>query len=172
MKTKPAPRLFAASCLLLLLCTVVSACKPRHDHAHRPGDTHEHAGHVHTAPHGGTIVELGEEMFHLELVHDAVAGTLTAYVLDGHLENFIRITQGSFALSVTLNGRTEEAVFQAIANPATGETVGDTSQFEARAPWLKTEGLRFEGRVRALTIRGRTFNDASVRFPEGHAHAH
>src|SRR5262245_66348008 len=36
----------------------------------------------HKAPHGGEILELGEEAAHLELLHDAAAGKLTVYVLD------------------------------------------------------------------------------------------
>ena len=40
-------------------------------------------------------MELGEHAYNLELVRDAEAGKLVAYVLDGHAENFIRIAAPS-----------------------------------------------------------------------------
>src|ERR1022692_4220466 len=51
------------------------------------GQPHKHEHHP---PHGGTPVVLGDEAYHIELVLDASAGTLQAFVLDGELENFIR----------------------------------------------------------------------------------
>jgi hypothetical protein len=44
------------------------------------------AVHEHTAPHGGSLVEFGEEFAHIELVLDSATGVLTAYVLDGEAE--------------------------------------------------------------------------------------
>ena len=34
-----------------------------------------HSGHLHTAPHGGSLVILGETFAHLELLLDSEAGT-------------------------------------------------------------------------------------------------
>jgi hypothetical protein len=48
-------------------------------------------------------------------------------------------------------------MLQAVANPATGETVGNTSQFEATAPWLKDAGA-ITGELIRLEIRGATFS--------------
>ncbi|MBK7495896.1 MAG: hypothetical protein IPI28_11060 [Candidatus Omnitrophica bacterium] len=54
-----------------------------HDHNHA-SDSHDHNhDHHHAAPHGGTMVALGDHMAHLELVLDSQNGTLTAYILDG-----------------------------------------------------------------------------------------
>src|ERR1035438_8875229 len=58
-----------------------------------PGHPHKHEHHP---PHGGTPVVLGDEAYHIELVLDASAGTLQAFVLDGELENFIRSAAPSF----------------------------------------------------------------------------
>ena len=96
------------------------------------------SAHVHHAPHGGLLVELGEHAYNLELVRDPAAGRLTAYVLDAHAENFIRLKAPSFDAVVTIAREPHPVAFKAIANPATGETVGDTAQFEAEADWLKT----------------------------------
>jgi hypothetical protein len=40
------------------------------------------ATHEHKAPHGGLLVEVGEEFAYIELVLDRTSGTLTAYMLD------------------------------------------------------------------------------------------
>jgi hypothetical protein len=57
-------------------------------------------GHEHHAPHDGTLVELGEEFAHLELVLNAQTGTLTVYVLDGEAEQSVRIAQPEIELTV------------------------------------------------------------------------
>lgn len=46
-----------------------------------PAKTPAAAAHEeHRAPHGGAILELGEEEAHVEVVHDPKAGVLTLYV--------------------------------------------------------------------------------------------
>src|SRR5690606_22133283 len=127
-----------------------------HDHDHAGHDHHDHGhGHMHVAPHGGTVVMLGDEAFHLEFVRDAAEGTLTAWVLDAHLENFIRIPATEIPLIAVVEGTPQALALAAVANPATGESVGDTSEFRAQAEWLKTADL-FETIVPAITVRGAT----------------
>ena len=118
-------------------------------------------GHVHRAPHGGTLVEVGQHAYNIELVHDAAAGKLTAYVLDGHAENFIRITSPAIELVAFTGGEKRALTLRAVANPATGETVGDTSQFEAQADWLKSTG-EFPGEFPAIDIRGTKFQNVAL----------
>lgn len=130
-----------------------------HDH----GDGHKHE---HRAPHGGTAIVLGNEVFHLELVRSADAGLLTCYVLDGHMESFIRIPAPRLGLETTVSNRTQTLELLPVANAATGEKAGDTSQFEGRAEWLKSTA-RFTGNIPTLTIRGATFTNVTFRFPEG-----
>ncbi|MFI5357917.1 MAG: hypothetical protein ACHQ4G_11345 [Opitutales bacterium] len=124
------------------------------------------ARHEHHPPHGGTPVVLGDEVYHVELVLDAAAGKLQAYVFDGELENFIRSSVPSFEIDAIVDGQPKTLVFQAVANPATGETVGDTSLFETQAEWLKTTRT-FEGTLRSITIRGTTYAGVEFNFPRG-----
>jgi len=122
--------------------------------------------HEHKPPHGGTPVVLGEEVYHVELVADAAAGKLQAFVFDGELENFIRSSVPSFEVTATVDGTLRTLVFTAVPNPATGETVGDTSLFEASADWLKTT-KEFDATLKSITIRGTTFADVKFNFPKG-----
>lgn len=118
-------------------------------------------GHVHRAPHGGTLVEVGEHTYNLELVRDSEAGKLTAYVLDGHAENFIRISAPVIEVVAITGGQKRPLSLRAVANSATGETVGDTSQFEAAADWLKNTG-DFPGTIPSLEIRGTRFDNIAL----------
>jgi len=125
----------------------------------------ETADHAHEAPHGGVLVELGEEFGHVELVLDGAAGTITAYVLDGEGEQAVRLAQESITLLVkepaSLSGRPFDLA--ARANVLTGETVGDTSQFVLANDAFK--GLAaFQGTFVHVAYKGQDFRDVPVTY--------
>jgi hypothetical protein len=124
------------------------------------------AKHEHHPPHGGTPVVLGSELYHLELVRDAAAGRLSAYVLDGEMEDFVRVAEPALVITATVNGQPRRLVPDAVANPATGETVGSTSLFETRADWLKTTN-EFDAVLARIEVRGTTFIGVAFNFPKG-----
>lgn len=127
------------------------------------------AKHEHHPPHGGTPVVLGEEAAHVELVLDAAGGRLQAYVLDGELENFIRIPDASLTIVATVDGAERMLTLMPVPNGATGETAGDTSLFETQADWLKTTP-KFPAKLTAITVRGTAYRDVAFAFPEGNDH--
>lgn len=154
--------------IAVLLLSGLAACSKQapvaaesHDHDH----DHKHQ-HEHHAPHGGTVVVLGKEAYHLELVRDAATGTLTAYVLDGEMEKFIRIPAPTIEITATVAGSARSLVLSAAASAMTGETAGDTSQFTAQAEWLK-DTAAFSAVIPALEIRGEKFTAVAFKFPEG-----
>jgi hypothetical protein len=116
-------------------------------------------------PHGGTAIAFGDD-YRVELVRDAAAGTLTAYVLDDDMEEFIRCPAPAITLVARLGGEEHTVVLAAVANAATGETVGNTSCFEGRADWVRTAD-HFAGTLRGLAIRGTPFADVAFPFPQG-----
>ncbi len=121
------------------------------------------AGHAHAAPHGGVLVELGDHVGFLEVVLDADAGSLTAYVLDGGAEQAVRIAQPSisFTFEMPQTVANQTVVLAAKANALTGETVGDTSEFVVINPALKGQ-TTFAARVGVVTVKGQTFKDLIV----------
>jgi hypothetical protein len=143
---------------LLAGCGVRAPSVPPSDVAHL---------HKDVPPHGGTAVALGED-YKMELLLDAPAGKLDAYVFDGEFENFVRIATESFEVTARLPGHEEALAFKAVPNTATGETVGDTSMFETRADWLKTQSS-FDGVLKQVTVRGNTFSNVVFNFPNGNA---
>lgn len=137
----------------------------KNENAAAPGAAPTHK-HEHHPPHGGAPVELGEEEYHVELVRDANAGKLQAFVLDGELENFVRIASPSVEVDAQVAGHPETLVLVAVANTATGEKVGDSSLFEAQADWLKTTP-EFDGVLKEITVREKTYTNISFNFPKG-----
>ena len=122
--------------------------------------------HQDQPPHGGTPIVLGDEQFHVELVRDPASGTLRAYILDGEMEDFVRISAKAFDILVDRDGRKETLAFRPVADLATGETVGDTSLFEARADWIKGTD-HFKGVIVNLPIQDQVFRAVAFAFPEG-----
>lgn len=137
----------------VVLCALLSACAKKTDATGKNGE------HAHTAPHGGTLVELGEHAYNVELLRDRAAGKLTAWVLGSHAENFVRIKSPTIELVAMPNGQYTPLSLRAVAAPATGETVGDSSQFEAQADWLKTAD-EFAGII-TVEIKGTKFEKVS-----------
>jgi hypothetical protein len=124
-------------------------------------------GHEHRAPHGGTLIAFGNEFAHVELVLNAEAGELRAYVLDGEAERGVAVQQTLLVIDVAPGrGDPFRVRLVPVENVLTGEIIGNTSEFAGRSEHLV--GLeRFEGRVRRLDVKGQSFRDASFRFPEG-----
>lgn len=89
-----------------------------------------------TAPHGGILLEMGEEQGHLELIHDPKSGKLSIYVLDGKARNSVMIKD---APKVELKTASEA---KQIILKATDSKDGKASQFEASDDALKTPTLK------------------------------
>ncbi len=124
------------------------------------------AEHEHSAPHGGALVEFGEEFAHLEFVLDAATGKLTAYALDGEAEKPVRLKQGEIAVQIESPGNILNLKLTGVANALTGETAGDTSEFVAQSDQLK--GLaKFDAAIKAVSIKGKDFKNIAFNFPKG-----
>jgi len=145
----------AAALALVTLC-ILPACN-------RTPAAEKTEMHRDVPPHGGTPIALGDD-YRLELVRDADTGTLSGYVLDDEMEEFIRSPSPAIELDVEAGGQRRVLVLAAVANPATGETVGDSSLFQAQADWLKTAG-RCDGAVKSITVRGTMFTDIPFSLP-------
>jgi len=161
-------RLLAFSLALLL----AAACGDDHgDHDdHGDGDHAEHAddggGHEHEAPHGGTLVPLGEHFAHLEVKLDAETGRLDVWVLDEEADRTIRLEAAELRLAVDVPGGSVDVRLAAQPSELTGETVGDSARFAATVAELA--GVeRFEARLARVAVRGRTFEAVAFRYPEG-----
>lgn len=156
---------------LATLFLALAACSKPGSKSAAADDPHagrDHAAHKHEhiPPHGGTPVVLGEETYHLELVRDAATGKLSLYVMDGELENFVRINAPSIEIVATIAGKPTPLLLQPVPNSLTGEKPGDTSLFEVTADWLKTTA-NFDAILTNIEIRGTPFTAVAFNFPKG-----
>ena len=123
-----------------------------------------HATHVHVAPHGGQLVELGEHGsgFNLELVlHED--GFLQIYVLDAHVDNFVRISAGSIDIKITDSNGTEKTIScEPVADPITGETIGSTSLFTSKE--RIRDLIPFKGIIQNIEVMEFSYENIEVNF--------
>lgn len=147
--------------------------------------------HHHVAPHGGTLVALGDHFAHLELVLDPKDGKLTLYVLDGEAEKSLRIKQKEIEMKLFVPIAPDPqhsadpkrlhqfvARMKSVASPLTGEKEGDTSQFAETLDPLKN-AKTFDVEIVEIKVRGQNFKDLKFSFPKGnepgakdHGHDH
>ena len=64
--------------------------------------------HAHTGPHKGTLVELGDEEFHAEIVHDDEMGMVTVYLLGSDAKTAVATDAKDIAVNAKVS---KEIVF-------------------------------------------------------------
>jgi hypothetical protein len=149
------PLFLATGLLILAGCSKASA----------PAEAkHSPAAHAHQAPNGGTLVELGQHQFNLELLHDPVAGTLTVHVLNDHATGIVRLDALELPVVLRVEGAERRLLLRPVENRLSSETVGDSSVFSAQADWLRL-GAGLEGHFPAITIRGLRFEQVRFGLP-------
>lgn len=156
--------------VLAAVALLATACSKSDQAAQARDKKSAHSAHVHVAPHGGTLVEIGEHAYNVELLREAASGKLTAWILDAHADDFVRIKAPSLALDTTVAGTKKILTLAAVANPATDEKIGDTSQFEVQADWLKSAD-KFAGTF-TVEIRGTVYKDVAYALGTADGHAH
>ncbi len=128
------------------------------------------SNHEHVAPHGGTLVAFGDEFAHLEIVLDLATGQITAYALDGEADKSVQIAQENIVVEIEKPVRVS-LTLEAVDSALTGEKRGATSEFRGQGDGLKNLS-EFDGKITAITIRGRLFKDVEFNFPKGNESRH
>lgn len=72
----------------------------------------------------------------------------------------------SFEVLAKREGGETKLLFEAVANPVTGETVGDTSEFLAKADWLG-EAETFDAVLPEITVLGKVYRNVAFNYPKG-----
>ena len=140
-----------------------------HGHSQASGEDHDHA-HPSGTPHGGTPVQVGDHGFHLELVSDPIDGKMLTYVLDGHMEEYVKVPLTTFELVAKGGGQEQRLTFRPVTNAPSGSAT-NTSLFSALAPGVA--GLtNFDGTIPKITLDGKTFENVTFSYPKGSRHSH
>jgi hypothetical protein len=141
---------------VVLWAAVLPGCGP--DTSAKPPPVAE--AHDHTAPHGGALLELGEEEAHVEVLHDRKAATLTVWVYGKSLSAPVAVE----APTIQLASKEGPKELKGVALDAKPGVTAATS-WKYTDPALDADPL--EGRIR-VTVDGKAHQ--SPLEPEGHAH--
>ncbi len=86
----------------------------------------EHA-HPTEGPHGGGLVELGNEEYHAEIIHDEATHTVTVYLLDSAAKKLVPIYATQILVNLSHDGKAEQ--FALKATPQSSDPTGKSSRF-------------------------------------------
>jgi len=127
---------------------------------------HAHA-HPAEGPHHGTLIELGREDYHAELVHDQKADTVTIYILDAAATAAVPIATAPLTLNVRAGGTAQQ--FPLAAKPQSTDPVGTSSAFTTGDKRVG-QALHAKGATGHLNVEiaGKRY----VGRVGGHSHAH
>ena len=122
-------------------------------------DGHDHDHATIKASHGGRIIEVGDEVAHLEWVHDPKTGKATIYVMDGKGKTL------GLADAIRLNlPATKKTEKTQVVTRALNLKEGKASTFDAENAALKNEHL--EGKI-SIKIKDKKY---SANIPHDHDH--
>jgi hypothetical protein len=94
----------------------------------------------HVAPHKGALVEWGEEEYHLEVLTDAKAGTVTVYVYGGDADLKANKTRPIDAKSLVMTVKADKAVTLKLEPaPLKGDPPGTSSVYQAKNAVFATD---------------------------------
>ena len=118
--------LFAALCAASMAVQAFGAppaTKPG-DKPAAKADAHEHAE---VGPHKGALIELGEEEYHAEFVLDEKTHTVSIYLMDGAVKNYVAIPAKEITVTLKHDGKPES--FKLKAKPQKTDPAGMSSMF-------------------------------------------
>lgn len=131
-------------------------------HADASQDAHGHPDH---GPHDGELIELGNEAFHAEVVHDEAE--VAIYVLDSSATKAEAIEAGSLTLSLKHDGQVKQ--FDLAASADSDDPPGKASRFISSdatlRDWLNHEA---EGAL-TIQIQGKSYTG---NLAHDHDHDH
>jgi hypothetical protein len=147
----------------IIFVAAALGCGGGHDHDHEHGHNHNH-GHGHKAPHGGVLVNVGDEFCHLEFVQEPESNRLQLHVLRFHpKEGPLKISMAQIEMGATTGGEEKVIVFKPVELDGITATDPPTSLYMAEVDWLENVP-NFNGTVKKLTIEGKPFSEIAFQF--------
>jgi hypothetical protein len=127
----------------------------------------EHA-HPDVGPHKGTLLELGEEEYHAEFLMDEKTETVTVYLLDGAVKNYVAIPAKDITIALKHDGKPES--FKLKATPQKTDPAGLSSMFALKDEELVHDLHHKNNEARLmLKIDGKPF---TAKIVHNHKHDH
>lgn len=116
--------------------------------------------HPTKGPHGGPLVEWGDEDYHLEVVADKATGEVTVYVFGDHdaLHDWKAAAIDAKTLTLTVKSAEPPATVTLEAKPAKGDPAGKASVFVGKHDALKAD-KKLAGTVSGL-VGGKPYSES------------
>jgi hypothetical protein len=155
-------RIVAAATLLAVAVVGCGGTTPAPNPKAAPKQVHAHPD---KGPHGGALVEWGEEDYHVEFTVDHKTQEATAYVLDGSAKKTVPVK----AKTLTLTLKQQPPVNVTLeARPQEGEPAGTSSRFVGKHAALGEE-REFQGTISG-DVEGVAYA-GDFKEKAGHKHA-
>ncbi len=115
--------------------------------------------HPTKGPHGGPLVEWGDEEYHLEVAADKAAGEVTVYVFGGHdaLPDWKAAAIDAKTLTLVLKSADPPATITLEAKPAKDDPAGTSSVFVGKHDAFKAD-KKLAGTVSGL-VSGKPYSE-------------
>ena len=168
--------LYSNQSVLFFLGTIVfglSGCMEAEPEKNSPQpvaskDEHAHE-HPTEGPHHGHLIELGNEEYHVELLHEK--SVVTIYVLDGAAKAPVAIEAKTIIINLKHDGKPEQ--FELAASPDAGDAESKSSRFTIDSAELAEHLEHADAEARLnITINGTPYNVSLAHSHEGHDHKH
>ncbi|MCH2371847.1 MAG: hypothetical protein MK324_15135 [Pirellulales bacterium] len=139
--------------------------------AETAGEGDDHHGHDHASdgPHGGHILGLGDEEYHLEWIHND-SGKLTFYLLDAAVKEDVKTSANSISITTTVKEETKTVTVSTTTPDAT-----EHNKFEIIDPNTKELlGLVGHGVTASASVKigEQDYTGEFEHQDHGHGHAH
>ncbi len=135
-------------------------------------DEHGH-DHPSEGPHHGSLIELGKEAYHAELVHDEKSGSVSIYILDSAAKKSVPIKAESVLINAKHDGKGQQ--FTLAAAPESTDPAGQSSRFSTQEKTLG-EVLDEKGTTARLVLEidGKSYSGEISAHDHDHdeKHAH
>ncbi len=136
--------------------------------APHPATVESHA-HPSEGPHHGTLIELGNEAYHAELVHDDTS--VTVYVLDASASKTTPIDAVEVSINLVHDGKPLQ--FKLAAAPESNDPPGKSSRFSIQSAELIEELEHAHSTPKlSVMIEGKSYRGEIHHDHHGHDHDH
>jgi hypothetical protein len=132
-------------------------------------------GHVHDhpseGPHHGQLIELGNEQYHGELLHDDATNTVTVYILDGAAKELVPIPEQEVTLQLLVGEENKSYTLTAVPDAADSEAAAKFEVVDAELGRILDEEHELKGRLQ-VNIGGTQFTGSFEHTEHAHDHEH
>ena len=160
-----------AACIAIALTgcpdnTSAPGTKTADEHSH-DHEGHDHAhDHSHAGPHGGKVIEIGNEEYHAEWTHDD-SGKVTVYILDASMKNDVPLESDTININVKFGDDAKQYTLEAESPMSSKFSIEDKTlvgNLEALSDAVTA--------TLSLDIKGKHYEAPITAGGHDHAHDH